>query len=46
MQRNSGKEISQRVLQRETDDDAEERRGSEERAKIVVVINALKKKYE
>ena len=46
VQRNSGKEISQRVLQRQTDDHAEDCRGGEERAKIVVVINALKKKYE
>ena len=39
MQRDSGEEVSQRVLQGETDDHAEQRRGSEERAEVVLAVD-------
>ena len=43
VQGNSGEEVAQRILQRKTNDHAEDRRGGEERAEINFVVELLEK---
>src|SRR6476620_11879000 len=46
MQGNAREEISQRVLQRQTDDDAENRRGGDEAAQVYFLIDTIENQDE